>query len=293
MARMTKSATVRAVLADATRRLAGVGVASPRLDAALLLAHVLGLPRYRLSVEPERAVAGAERAVFEGLLAQREQRRPVSQLLGRAEFWSLEFRITADTLAPRPETEMLAEQAIGFLRDAAAPRLIEIGPGSGCISIALAHAAPAARVDAVDISSAALAVARENAARHRVLDRITFHEGDLFAPLAGVIADGSVDVLVSNPPYVQRDERDAVDPEVLFEPEVAVFCDGAPEAVYDRIAREGARYVRPGGLLLLELPGAGSQPVVETVASQTAWGDVHVLPDLAGLPRVLRALREP
>jgi release factor glutamine methyltransferase len=285
------SPTVRSLLDAAARRLRNAGVPSPRLDVALLLAHVLGVERHVLSMDPDRTVTDEDAGAFDDLVAQREQRCPVSHLVGEVEFWSLAFRVTDATLAPRPETEMLVERAVAFLRGVEQPLVVEVGTGTGCIAVAIAHEVPAAQVHTVDVSADALSAAGENAARHGVGDRIHLHHGDTVAPLAGVVAEGSVDVLVSNPPYVRHEERDTVDPEVLWEPESAIFCDGDPVDVYATIARDGAPYVRTGGLLLLELPGDDPAPIAAAVEATGAWQDVVVEPDLAGHPRVLRATR--
>jgi release factor glutamine methyltransferase len=157
--------------------------------------------------------------------------------------------------------------------------------------VALAVERPAARVLAVEASGAAAEVARRNAARHRVLDRVEILRGDLLEPVRARVAGGALDAVVSNPPYVRRSEAGEVDPEVLFEPSCAVFCDGEPADLYARIARDAAPLVRPGGEILLELPGAGSEPVVAAVSAVPGWSEGSSAPDLAGLPRVLRALR--
>ena len=272
-------------------RLSAAGIPTPRLDAAILLAHVLAVERHVLAVHPDVVVGADDASLFDSMIEQRASRRPISHLVGEVEFWSLPFRVSDATLAPRPETEMLVELAAAFLRLLAAPIVVEVGTGTGCIAIAIAHEVPQAQVHSVDVSAPALAIARENVARNGVAARVRLHEGDTLGPLSGVLEGGSVDVVVSNPPYVRRDERDTVDPEVLWEPETAVFCDGEPWEVYERIAREGAVYARSGALLLLELPGEDPAAVVDAIEAPGVWTDVFVLPDLAGLPRVLRAVR--
>lgn len=280
--------TVRSALRSARDRLAAAGVSSPNLDAALLLAETLGVRRERLALAPERLVEPDEARRFDALLAERAKRVPMAQILGRAEFWSLDFKVTKDTLTPRPETEMLVEEAVKALRGVASPVVVDIGTGTGCIAIAIAKEVRSAVVHAVDLSPAALAVARENVRRHGLEARIHLHLGDLFAPLVGVLAPGSVDVVVSNPPYVRRDEE--FDPEILHEPAMALFVEDVPE-IYRRIAEEAAGFVRVGGTLLMELPGAGSDVVVTGVGALPHWLSPEVLPDLSGLPRSVRAER--
>jgi release factor glutamine methyltransferase len=280
--------TVRAALAAARARLVAAGVSSPDLDAALLLAEVLDVRRERLALDPDRALDERERVRFEARVSCRERREPMAHILGRAEFWSLEFKVTPDTLSPRPETEMLVEAAVKTLRGVASPVVVDVGTGTGCIAVAIAKELPSATVHAVDVSSAALDVARENARRHGVADRVRFHEGDLFAPLAGVVASGSVDVVVSNPPYVRRDEE--FDPELLFEPAVALFVDDVM-GVYRRIAEEAAGFVRVGGGLVLELSNSAATAIEGAVREPSRWSDCRVRCDLAGHVRVLMARR--
>jgi release factor glutamine methyltransferase len=280
--------TVRGALRAARGRLAGAGVSNPDLDAALLLAETLGVRREQLALTPDRPLSDDEARRFESLVAERARRRPMAQILGRAEFWSLDFTVTPDVLSPRPETEMLVEAAVDALRGLASPVVVDVGTGTGCIAVAIAREIPGATVHAIDVSPAALDVARGNVGRHGLETRVHLHLGDLFAPLAGVLAPGTVDVVVSNPPYVRRDEE--FDPELLFEPAGALFVDDVP-GVYRRIADEAAPFVRGGGAMFLELPGAGSDAVLAVVRETGWWRDVAARPDLAGLPRVLAARR--
>ena len=280
--------TVRDALRAARERLAATGVSSPDLDAALLMAEVLGVKRERLALIPDRALTVDERARFDALVARRAERVPMAQILGRAEFWSLEFKVTKDTLSPRPETEMLVEEAVKALRGIERPVVVEIGTGTGCIAVAIAKEVPSAVVHAVDLSPAALAVARENVRCHGVESRVHLHEGDLFAPLAGVLAPASVDVVVSNPPYVRRDE--SFDPEILHEPAMALFMDDVP-GMYRRIAEEASGFVKPAGGLVVELSDTAAGEIAMELRSISAWRDVAVRTDLAGRPRVIVANR--
>ncbi len=288
---------VGALLHDAAARLRLAGVHSPERDAQILLAVVLGVPRFRLALERETSVATGDALRFADLVAERERRRPVSHLVGEHEFWSLTFHVTPDVLTPRPETERLVEvaaqhlQATQHLAGRDAPVAADVGTGSGCLAVSIAHEAPSATVHAVDLSGRALDVARRNITRHGLTERVTLHRGDLLAPLAAALGPASLDVVVSNPPYVRRSEAGEVDPEVLWEPAAAIFCEGEPAPLYARIATDASPLVRLGGLLLLELPGQRTQPIVDAVAAVEGWDNVTVLPDLAGLPRVLRAVR--
>lgn len=282
-------------LRAARAALAASGIGSADLDAALILAHVLGVERWRLRTEPSRDLTPRERAAFDRLVAERARRRPVAQIVGRKEFRSLAFEVTGDVLSPRPETEMLVDAAVQACDRAAAagrvPVVADVGTGTGCIAIAVAVERPAAIVHATDASSAALAVAARNAARHGVTGRVRFHRGDLLAPVAAALGPASVDAVVSNPPYVERSEAGECDPEVLWEPACAVFCDGPPARLYARIATDAAPLVRAGGVLALELPGSRSGPVVAAIEALAAWTRVEPAPDASGLPRMLHAIR--
>lgn len=287
--------TLLAAWKAARARLESAGCSSASLDASLLVAEAAGVPRHVLRADPDRRLTAGAEAALERLLRLRARRCPVSHVLGRSEFRSLTFDVTGDVLAPRPETEALVDAACAAIDRAASDGrtgvVVDVGTGSGCIAVAVAVERPASQVVAIDASGAALDVARRNAARHGVGDRVTFLRGDLLAPAVGVVGPGRADAVVSNPPYVRRSEAGEVDPEVLWEPATAVFCDGEPAALYARIAREAAPLVRRGGSLVLELPGDGSAPVTAAVSADPAWSDVQVDPDLAGLPRVLIARR--
>ncbi len=245
--------------------------------------------RARLPLEPERPVSSAECTEFERLLALRERRRPVAQLLGQAEFWSLPFEVSDDVLAPRPETEMLVEAAAAHLSSTPTALAADVGTGSGCIAVALANEVPGARVLATDTSPRALAVAGRNAVANAVADRVTLLRGDLLAPLD---PGRPLDAVLSNPPYVRRSEAGEVDPEVLWEPASAVFCEGTPAKLYARIAADAAPLLRAGGILLLETPDRGTDAIVAAVAAAGAYREIVVERDLAGKLRMLRAVRQ-
>lgn len=286
---------VLTALREARAVFAASGIGSADLDAALILGHVLGVPRHRLRTEPDRDLTEAEAARFRALVAQRARRRPVAQILGVREFLSMDFEVSEAVLTPRPETEALVEAVLAACDRVAAagrrPVVVDVGTGSGCIPVSVAALRPSAEVHTVDVSGAAILVARRNAERHGVAGRVTFHRGDLLAPALAALGPAGADVVVSNPPYARRSEAGECDPEVFWEPACAVFCEGEPAALYARIAADAAQLVRPGGELLLELPGATSGPVVEALRAVPGWREVTVTPDLAGLPRVLRAVR--
>ncbi|GAG11493.1 unnamed protein product, partial [marine sediment metagenome] len=220
---------------------AGKGIASPRLEAEILLAHALGLKRIELYTGYNRAVPEEKRAGFRDMVRRRARHCPTAYIVGRREFMSLEFRITPDVLVPRPETEFLVEGVLERAPDRSAELLIaDIGTGSGCICVSLATRLGKARFIATDISEAALAVARENAERHGVAGRITFLKGDMLEPLAKKGFEGGINFLLSNPPYVSEEEWPGLMPEVRdYEPKVALLASGGDALRYYRAIADG------------------------------------------------------
>ena len=183
------------------------------------------------------------------LIERRAQREPLQYITGRQEFWGLDFMVTPDVLIPRPETELIVETALAACQDRSRPlTIIDLCTGSGCIAISLAKELPAARIFATDTSAKALAVARENARRHGVSDRIRFLEGDLFGPLEELDLQGQVDIIVSNPPYVPSGDRPALQPEVRdYEPELALFAGPEGTEIHRRIIGTAPRFLKKNG----------------------------------------------
>ena len=243
--------TVLEVIQRSTEFLAKRGVESPRLQSELLLAHVLALPRMKLYLNFERALSPAETDSMRDLVKRRGTREPLQHILGSVSFCGLEIAVNRSVLIPRPETELLAEAGWEFLAGAGeAARALDLGTGSGCLAIALAAKCPAARVVATDISPDALAVARSNAIRHSVAERIDFREGDGFA---AVPAGARFDLIVSNPPYIASAEIATLEAEVRdHDPRLAL--DGGADGLdfYRRIAAEAGAFLKPGGKLMLE-----------------------------------------
>lgn len=277
--------TVGAALAQARDRLDSSP--SPSLDAELLLAHALGRGRSYLHAWPEAELDDTMQTHVERLIERRAAGEPIAYILGSREFWSLEIEVTPDVLIPRPETEGLVEIALTELADRgiAEPTLLDVGTGSGCIALALARELPAARVAAIEASSAALAVAHGNAQR-LALGNIECIAGQWLAPLA----ERRFDVIVSNPPYVRSDDLHLESGDVRFEPRGAL--DGGPDGL-DAIrvlAREAGAHLAPGGLLALE-HGADQSEAVVGVLAAAGWADIETRPDLAGLPRFTLARR--
>jgi len=245
--------------------------------------RVLDCDRAYLLTHPEAELTAEQAALYEDWLARRALHEPVQYIVGEQEFFGLKFRVTPDVLIPRPETEHLVEAALARTDRESAPRIADIGTGSGAIAVALAHALPQARITALDISTAALAVAQENAESHGVSDRIRFVESDLLAAVAGE----QFDVVVSNPPYVA--EGETLEPQVRdYEPASALFAGAEGLDVYKRLIPQAWAALRPGGWLLLEI-GHGQRDASERLL--TGWGSVSFIADLQGIPRVACAQR--
>jgi len=289
---------IRTALKQGISQLREAHVPSFTLAAELLLLHVLRRDRTWIYSHPEQEISSADAQRYFALLARRAAGEPTQHLTGRQEFWGLEFEVTPDVLIPRPETEHLIEVALDRLavREIRAGRkqtltgeglqIADIGTGSGCIAIALAKELPAATIHATDISPAALAVARRNAARHSLESRIHFAERNL---LEGV--PNHFDLIVSNPPYVGRREKETLEREVRdHEPEVALYGGEEGYEFYADLIAQSVAHLKPGGLLVLEL-GHNSLAAVQPLLDPPAWTNVGVTNDLAGIPRVIAAER--
>ncbi len=281
--------TARELLTDAIARLQQAGCDSPRLDAELLLAHVLGISRIRLRVHPELEVDAEQAARFIALLTRRLCREPIAYLLGEWEFYGRPFTVSPAVLVPRPETEMLAEAVLRWARETDARRLADIGTGSGILAITLAKELPAATVCAVDLSDDALCVARGNAERHGVGERIVFLRGNLLTPLreAGVTA---LDAIVANLPYITDAQMAELMPEVgVYEPALALRGGEDGLALINRLITDCPLVLRPGGLLALEV-GDGQASAVQAKLAADGWRDIRGIKDYGGIARDVLAI---
>jgi len=283
--------TVLDVIQSGTSFIAKRGVDSPRLQVELLLAHALKLPRLQLYLNFERTLSGLELELIRALLKRRAAREPLQHIVGSTSFCGLEMAVNPNVLIPRPETELLAERGWGFLNclpSDAPVTALDLGTGSGCVAIALAVQSPSVQIDAIDISGPALAVARENATWHRVLDRIHFGQGNGFS----VLSPGrKFDLIVSNPPYVPSGEIEKLQPEVRdYDPRLAL--DGGPEGLdfYQLMANEAGAFLKPGGRMMVEI-GDGQSVRVCGLFRQHNWVVEAVERDYIGCERILIAVR--
>ena len=307
---------------------ASKGIDDARLEAELLLAHALGTERVQLYAQHDRVLAEPELSAFRGLVRRRAQRVPTQYLLGKAHFRNLTLKVTPAVLIPRPETELLVDEALELLvprrkpawefargefrdrrdgpdegapelidtgapRPPARPRVLDLCTGCGCIALAIASECPAATVVATDVSADALAVARENAEACGLADRVTLLEGDLFAALEALPEAARVfDLIAANPPYVSEAEQPALMPEVRdHEPRAALVAGPTGFECVDRIVAEAPRYLAEGGALLVEIGYAQAGGVRERLATVSDWDLAGIRRDLGGHERIVHLRR--
>ena len=267
------------------------GLDSPRLAAEMLLSHVLGVERLKLFMDPDRPTSELERATFRDLVERAARHEPVDYLVGQSPFFSMQFEVTPAVLIPRPSTETLVEHVMQHSRRTPGfrqPHIVDVCTGSGAIAVALAKHMTDASLTATDLSTDALAVARRNAARHKVADRIHFLEGDLLTPLSGK----RFHYLVSNPPYISDAEWDQVAPNVRDHEPHTALRGGADGLKYIRPLIAGCRqHLTAPGQLVLEI-AASQRDAVLKLAAAAGLRHGHVLPDHEGLPRMLVADNE-
>jgi release factor glutamine methyltransferase len=285
-----KEWTVGGLLHWTERFLAERGAEFPRLDAQVLLAHVLGCQRADLYGTHFAEPAGeGVRQRYRDLVRKRVEGCPVAYLVGRKEFFLLELEVSPAVLIPRPDSETVVTGGLDLAKKLDAPRVLDIGTGSGNLAIAIARQHKGATVTAIDVSPDALAVAARNAARHGVADRVRFLQGDLFAPLG---EGEQFDFIVSNPPYIPRGDIPSLPVGVRqYEPHVAL--DGGPDgfAVFDRLADQARHYLAPGSWLLVEIGAPQEKPARSRVEALPGYRLDATLFDMSGHPRVLRARR--
>lgn len=304
--KQTPALDIRSALKEGMARLRAARVPSHTLAAELLLLHVLDRDRAWLYTHSEDALDPAAAEKYFALISRRAAGEPTQYLTGKQEFWGLEFEVTPAVLIPRPETEHVIEVAlerlgargikINMTTGAPSPtlRVADVGTGSGCLAVALVHELPHAEVFATDISPAALDVARRNATRHGISDRIHFLQTDLLGSLFSEsrIAGHAFHLVVSNPPYVARDEASSLQREVReHEPESALFGGQTGIEIYARLTEQAAALLAPRGVIVLELGHGAAENVRQVLQQQHHWSNISITNDLAGIPRVLAAER--
>jgi len=284
---------VEDLLRSGTERLRRAGVDGPRFNAEKILARLLGCDRSQFMVRAHHEVPSETVAHFERDLRRRELREPLQHIIGETEFWSLPIRCDARALVPRPDTEVLVRAALDLVKNVPSPRIADIGTGSACIAVAVAHERPDARIMAVDIDRDALALAELNVTRHNLRRQVELIQGDLAGPLTERGLLGAFDLVVSNPPYIETAELDRLEPEVReHDPRMAL--DGGRDGLdfIRRLLNEIFPLLRDEGFLAMEI-GAGQAGLVrELIRSHPAWGEMRVIRDHAGIERVIVARKE-
>jgi release factor glutamine methyltransferase len=284
-----RAQTIRRALVDGTERLGAARIDSARLDAEVLMCHALGVKKSHLYVSLDELLEPAARHRFGDFLTRRLRREPVAYITGCQEFWSLDFLVTPDVLIPRPETERLVEISLqcACAFDSDLPlRVLDIGTGTGALGVTLAKELPRAQVVATDISVAALEIARDNAARHRVADRVQFRASNLF----DLIREREFHLIVSNPPYVESEELAALGPEVSqWEPRSAL--DGGLDGLdyYRRIVAQGFRHLLPNGALIMEIGASMASEIAELLSAAREYTPPLIYQDYARKDRVIVA----
>lgn len=285
---------LREAILEAVRRLdrAGIEQGEAVTDARLLAQYALGLSRERLLLDSSKELSPDDYTRFLPIVARRERREPLAYIIGEREFFNLTFVISSSVLVPRPETEFVVEEVLRHIADKPEARVADVGTGSGAIAVAVAFDASDSRVQdastahvwATDISAEALAVAQTNAERLRVAVRVTFAQGDLLAPIVNA---APFDVIASNPPYIAVEEIDALQPEVRdWEPRIALGTHIDALHFYRRLANEAPPFLKPGGLLVVEV-GQGQAAAVAELWTNAGLTNVQTTRDYAGIERVV------
>ena len=281
---------VHDILNEATHAFEAVEIPSARLDAEVLLSFYLGCDRLEFYKNPDMPISETKLSAFRNLIARRLQWEPVAYITGRKEFWSFTLEVNNSVLIPRPDTEIIVEEALDICRkiDSSEIKILDIGTGSGAIAIALAKEMPYAKVVATDISPAAVNLAQKNAAALGLKEKIDFRQGNLFEPV-----DGIFDIIVCNPPYISAQDYEKLPAGVKnYEPQDALLAGKSGLEFYEKLIYQAAGFVQKNGWLLLEIGAkqeAGVRGIMET---SSCYDSIEMSRDYAGLPRVIKARRK-
>lgn len=284
--------TIGMLIMWAQRSLDTSGLTNASQEARWLLAHALGMKHHELASRRDQAVSGEGLACAESVVSRRMAREPLQYILGTQEFCGLDFHVNPAVLIPRPETELLVQEAVreGGVTEGAV--LVDVGTGSGCVAVTLATILSGMRIFGLDCSGEALTVAKKNAERHGVSNKITWKEGDLLEPMRECDLVGAVDTIVSNPPYIAEEVWGGLQPEVRdFEPRGALVAGRRGTEFHERLLHDARLFLVPGGLLVMEL-GQGQAPLVRQAAEQIGdYTGIQTVKDEAGIERVMIARR--
>lgn len=279
--------TIADAIKSGAETLRNSSVASPERESMLLLRHVLKCDAAFVYSHPEQRLSAIESILFKAVIKRRAAHEPFQYISGVQQFYGIDFAVTPDVLIPRPETEILVEAAINELKDSDGVRFCEIGVGSGCISISILVNLPNSTAVAIDVSTGALEIAAKNAETHRVSARLELVRSHVFESLD----DGAFDMIVSNPPYVPEHEIETLQAEVRsFEPHLALAGGVDGLVIIKRIVADGPKFLKENGLLLLEI-GWDQSEAVDRLFDRTLWPTVEFIPDLQGIPRIIKARR--
>lgn len=267
---------------------------SPRLSAELILCNVLALERIELYTHFDKAVEQQQLAQLRAIVKRGVEHEPIAYLVGRCEFYSLDIKVTRDTLIPRPETELLAEHAIEYLRTLDRPQyMCDLCTGSGCVAAAVAVGVPNAKIIATDICDKALAVADENMTAHKLNERVHLLCGDLFEPVIEGLDQTQFDLIVSNPPYIATDEYENLEKNVKdYEPELALHAGVDGLDVYKRIIEQSPEHLKPNARLMMEIGYTQGDAIRELLENSDAFMDITIEKDFAKNDRIVTATKK-
>ncbi|MCC7201337.1 MAG: peptide chain release factor N(5)-glutamine methyltransferase [Nitrospirae bacterium] len=287
---MNEISTVAGLLRWANDYLVCRKVPSPYIDAEYILAQILGCRRNDLLIYPDRILTQPQIEQFNASIERRGRREPLQYITGEVEFRGLMFKVNADVLIPRPETELLVDEVVNIINKKTVT-VLDLCTGSGCIAVSIAKELTEGSVYAVDISEGAVTVARENALRNQVEERITFLTGDLFRATDKINLKGRIDIIVSNPPYVSAEEMEELQPEIRdYEPASALFGGEDGLDFYRSIIRESPLYLAPGGSVILEMGYGQAGRIRELFDREERFRNIRIEKDLAGIERIIMAI---
>ncbi len=281
--------TVHDILNESTKVLEAAEIPSARLDAEVLLAFYLGRERLDFFKNPEMVLDKQQIAGYRDLIARRLRWEPVAYMTGRKAFWTFSLEVSRDVLIPRPDTEIIVEEALDICRsiNATKIKILDIGTGSGAIALALAKEVPNGKITATDISTSALALARKNAHALDLDNKIDFRQGNIFAAVEGVF-----DIIVSNPPYIAQEEYKELPSGVKdYEPRIALLAGKNGLEIYEKLINQAPDYLKKKGWLLLEIGAKQEQSVRGLMDKSGFYDSIAMRRDYAGFPRVVRARR--
>jgi release factor glutamine methyltransferase len=292
--------TLAEAINKAASTLSAHGVSNARLDAEVLLRFILGKDRAWLLTHADEPLDEDQRNLFEKAVDRRAKREPLQYIIGRQEFWGLDFIVGPDVLIPRPETELVVETALKITEHGSRSTesntpftIVDLCTGSGCIAVSLAHEIRNARFFALDSSGKALAIARENARKHGVSERIRFLAGDLFQPLEELDVRGQVDIVTANPPYIRSGDLRGLQPEVRdFEPEVALIAGPGGKELHQEIIDRAPAFLKRHGALIMEMGEGQAEGLIEIMNENGKYTAPEILKDLAGMDRVIVAKKK-